>query len=211
MHFDMTSLSAQINYKLLTATVVPRPIAWVTTRSATGINNAAPYSFFNVMGHEPPTVAIGILRHPERGHKDTAQNILSQKEFVVHLVSAQLARAMRETSASLPPEEDELRHAKIEVTEADIVRASRIVKAPVAFECISTHCIETGPEQFVVVGKVLRAHIADRFVMDAARGYIDTPALDLISRMHGSGWYGKFPELMELERPQSARMDAASK
>lgn len=208
MQFDMTSLPAQINYKLLTATVVPRPIAWVTTRSAAGIDNAAPYSFFNVMGHEPPTVVIGVLRHPERVHKDTSQNILSQKEFVVHLVSSQLIHAMSKTSESLPPDEDELRHAGIEVVEADAVRASRIVAAPVAFECVSTHCIETGPGQFVVIGRALRAHIDDRLVIDAERAYIDTPALDLVSRMHGSGWYGKFPEFIELERPQSAKVDA---
>lgn len=205
MRFDLTSLPAQINYKLLTATVVPRPIAWVTSRSASGINNAAPYSFFNVMGHEPPTVAVGILRDPSRGQKDTAENILSQKEFVIHLVPLRLAHVMSSTSAGLPPEEDELEHAGIEVVEADVVHAPRILDAPVAFECISTHCIETGPKQFMVIGRVLRAHIADEFVMNAEQGYIDVQALNLISRLHGSGWYGKFPEMMKIERPQSAQ------
>jgi len=205
MHFDLTKLPAQIAYKLLTATVTPRPIAWVTSRSAAGINNAAPYSFFNVMGHEPPTVALGVLRDPLRGQKDTAGNILSQKEFVIHLVPLHLAQAMNMTSAGLPSGVDELIHAGIEVVEADIVNAPRITDAPVAFECVATNCIETGPQQFAVIGRVVRAHIADQFVMDPERGYIDTPALNLISRLHGSGCYGKFPEMMEIERPPSAQ------
>lgn len=158
------------------------------------------------MGHEPPTVAIGVMRDRLRGRKDTAQNILSQKEFVIHLVPLHLAAAMSSTSAGLPPEVDELERAGIKVVESDVVRAPRILEAPVAFECVSMHCVETGPKQFVVIGRVLRAHIADRFVINAEQGYIDAPALNLISRLHGSGWYGKFPEMMEIERPQSAQV-----
>lgn len=203
MQFDFTRLPSQIIYKILTASVTPRPIAWVTTRSAEGINNAAPYSFFNVMGHEPPTVAIGVMRDPARGRKDTAANILAQREFVVHLVPHRLAESMSLTSAGLPSDKDELKHAGVDVVEADTVRAPRIVAAPVAFECKASHCIETGPDQYVMLGVVHRAHIDDRYVLSREQGYIDAPALDLVSRLHGSGWYGHFPEMFKLERPSS--------
>ena len=84
MLFDMETLEASGRYKILTATVTPRPIAWVTTLSEDGVVNAAPYSFFNVLGHEPPTLAIGLLAGSGR-FKDTATNILATGEFVVNL------------------------------------------------------------------------------------------------------------------------------
>ncbi|MFN5719966.1 MAG: flavin reductase family protein, partial [Bradyrhizobium sp.] len=108
MFFDMGQLAADIRYKILTATVTPRPIAWVTTRSADGVVNAAPFSFFNVLGHEPPTVALGLLRHPEKGLKDTAENILATGEFVAHLVPRGMADAMNATCVDAPREVDEL-------------------------------------------------------------------------------------------------------
>src|SRR5438105_15057270 len=107
MIFDMETLEAQNRYKILTATVTPRPIAWVTTLSARGVINAAPFSFFNVMGHEPPTVAIGLLAGSER-FKDTAANILDTGEFVVNLVAESNAEAMNITCIDAPPEIDEL-------------------------------------------------------------------------------------------------------
>src|SRR5262245_18857127 len=107
MLFDMETLEAQNRYKILTATVTPRPIAWVTTLSEKGVINAAPYSFFNAMGHEPPVVAIGMLSGPGR-FKDTATNVLETGEFVVNLVSERNAQAMNVTCIDAPPEIDEL-------------------------------------------------------------------------------------------------------
>src|SRR4051812_38968386 len=107
MLFDMETLEAQNRYKILTATVTPRPIAWVTTRSEDGIVNAAPYSFFNVLGHEPPTLAIGMLADPGR-FKDPATNILATGEFVVNLVSEANAAAMNVPCIDAPAEVDEL-------------------------------------------------------------------------------------------------------
>ncbi|SDO50277.1 flavin reductase family protein [Afipia sp. GAS231] len=202
MLFDMNALPADIRYKILTATVTPRPIAWITTQAANGTTNAAPFSFFNVMGHEPPTVAVGILRSPERGFKDTANNILSTGEFVIHLVTAAMAEAMNATCVNVPPEVDELKWAGIRVEPSNMVAPPRIADCPVAFECRSLASVVTGPYQVTVIGQIVCAHVSDEFVVDARRGYIDTPALKLISRMHGSGWYAHSTDLFQLARPE---------
>lgn len=201
MFFDMGQLAADVRYKILTATVTPRPIAWVTTRSPDGVANAAPFSFFNVLGHEPPTVVLGLLRHPEKGLKDTAENILATGEFVAHLVPHQMAEAMNVTCVDAPPGTDELKLAGLQTAPSRMIAPPRIVGSPVAFECrtISTH--ETGPRQVAVIGEVVCAHVADEVILDADKGYIDTPALDLIARMHGSGWYARPVDLFQLARP----------
>lgn len=201
MLFDLTELSNEIGYKILTATVTPRPIAWVTTVSPDGIANAAPFSFFNVMGHEPPTVALGLLRHPRRGLKDTAENILASGEFVVHLVPEGMAEAMNVTCADLDPEIDELALAGLRTVPSLKVRPPRIADSPVAFECSSLATVVTGPRQMTVIGRVLCGHIADKLVLDAERGHIDTPNLGLVGRMHGSGWYSRPGELFQMARP----------
>ena len=201
MFFDMGQLAADIRYKILTATVTPRPIAWVTTRSADGVVNAAPFSFFNVLGHEPPTVALGLLRHPEKGLKDTAENILATGEFVAHLVPRGMADAMNATCVDAPREVDELALAGLRTVPSQMVSPPRIADSPVAFECRSLSTHETGPRQVAVIGEVVCVHVSDEFVLDAGKGYIDTLALDLIARMHGSGWYARPTNLFQLERP----------
>ncbi|WP_454722927.1 MULTISPECIES: flavin reductase family protein [Cupriavidus] len=201
MEFDFGTLPARTAYNLLTSAVTPRPIAWVTTVSKDGAVNAAPYSFFNVMGHEPPTVALGLLRHERRGHKDTAANILETGEFVVNLVPGHLAEAMNMTAADYPPGEDEIALAGLAPVASGMVRPPRIGGCPVAFECVSHTSIMTGPGQLVVIGRVLSMHVRDEVLLDPAKGYIDAPALGLISRMHGSGWYARATDLFQMARP----------
>lgn len=201
MQFDMEQLSADKRYKLLTATVTPRPIAWVTSQSADGVVNAAPFSFFNVMGHEPPTVTLGLLRKADGGYKDTAANIMATGEFVINLVSEAMAESMNETCTNAPPEVDELQLAGLSAVPSLAVKPPRIAGCPVSFECRSLSSIVTGPCQVIVVATVLRAHIEDEFLLDAERCHIDTPALKLVSRMHGSGWYARSTDLFQLNRP----------
>jgi flavin reductase (DIM6/NTAB) family NADH-FMN oxidoreductase RutF len=207
--FDFGALPDDIRYKVLTSTVTPRPIAWVTTRRDDGVVNAAPYSFFNVMGQDPPTLVLGLLRDPKRGFKDTAANILDSGEFVVNLVPEALAEAMNLTCMDAPPEVSELEVAGLEPAASAYVSPPRIAASPVAFECRSLTVLVTGPKQAIVVGQVLAAHVADEFVLDAARAYIDTPALSLIARMHGSGWYARSTDRFQLDRPTYAGWLAA--
>ncbi len=201
MQFDMEQLSADKRYKLLTATVTPRPIAWVTSQSTDGVVNAAPFSFFNVMGHEPPTVTLGLLRKADGGYKDTAANIMATGEFVINLVSEAMAESMNETCTNAPPDVDELQLAGLSAVPSLAVAPPRIAGCPVSFECRSLSSIVTGPCQVIVVATVLRAHIEDEFLLDAERCHVDTPALKLVSRMHGSGWYARSTDLFQLTRP----------
>jgi flavin reductase (DIM6/NTAB) family NADH-FMN oxidoreductase RutF len=203
MLFDMETLPAQDRYKVLTATVTPRPIAWVTTLSESGVVNAAPFSFFNVMGHEPPTVALGVLAGTGR-LKDTAANILASGEFVVNLVSEANAEAMNVTCIDAPPEVDELALAGLTAQPSRCIAPPRILESPVAFECRVLTSLVTGPRQTIVIGRVVCAHVHNAFVQDAARCYIDTKALRLIARMHGSGGYARSTDLFQLERPSWA-------
>jgi len=201
MFYDCAAHPEQFVYKLMTATVTPRPIAWVTTRSETGVINAAPYSFFNVMGHEPPTVALGLLRDPDKGLKDTAENITATGEFVINLVARQMAEAMNVTAINAPRDVSEVELAGLAVAPCVKVAPPRLAEAPVSFECRLHAAVMTGPKQMIAIGRVAAIHIADRFLLDAGRGHVDTPALDLIARMHGSGWYKAGGEMFQMDRP----------
>ncbi|MFB9270095.1 flavin reductase family protein [Bradyrhizobium erythrophlei] len=203
MLFDMETLDAAGRYKILTATVTPRPIAWVTTVSEDGVVNAAPYSFFNVLGHEPPTLALGLLAGQGR-FKDTATNILATGEFVVNLVSEANAAAMNVTCIDAPPEIDELRLAGLTAAPSHAVRPPRIKESPVSFECRTLTSLVTGPRQTAVIGRIVRAHVDDAVIQDKERCHIDTPALQLIGRMHGSGWYARCSDLFQMDRPSWA-------
>ena len=201
MLFDVAHLAPGIAYKLITSTITPRPIGWVTSLSRDGVVNAAPFSFFNAMGGAPPVVALGFMRPPDRPLKDTAQNILDTGEFVVNLVSEELTGVMSQTSANLPHAQSEVAFAGLEIAASTHVAPPRLAASPVSFECKTHTVVETGPGQRVVIGQIHAAHIADRFVLDAGNGHIDTPALGLIARMHGAGWYARGTDLFQLARP----------
>lgn len=200
MRWDMEAVATPVAYKLLAATVMPRPIAWVVTQDAMGRVNAAPYSFFNVMGSAPPTVALGMLADPERGFKDSARNILETGEFVINLVPERLVAAANQTSINAPFGVDELALAGLTTTPSTHIAPPRISESPVAFECRRHTTVETGPHQLVVIGQVIAVHIADRFVLDAERAHIDTPALDLVARSYGSD-YVRSHDTFQLHRP----------
>ena len=209
MRYDLDQLPTPIAYKLLAATVVPRPIAWVVTRNRDGLN-AAPYSFFNVMGSAPPTVALGLLADPERGFKDSAANILETGEFVVNLVPERLVEAMNLTAADAPRGVDELALAGLDTLPSVHVGPPRIAESPVAFECRTLSSVVTGPCQTVVIGRVLAVHIEDRYLLDAVRGWVDTDALDLVARSYGSD-YIRSHDTFKLDRPTWAGLKAEGK
>lgn len=201
MRFDMRALPPAARYKIMTASITPRPIAWVTSLSADGVRNAAPFSFFNMVGDDPPLVALGLMHRPDGRLKDTAANILATGEFTVNLVSEDDAQRMNRCSADAPPEVDELAYAGIETAPASLIAAPLIVSAPVSFECRRHMVIETGPRQTLVLGEALAAHVADRFVLDACSQHLDTQAMKLIGRTHGRGWYVRNGETLQMDRP----------
>ena len=200
MLFDFATLSPKDHYKLLVATVVPRPIAWVVTQSPGGLLNAAPYSFFNVLSGDPPLVAIGIGGRAPGDVKDTGGNIRTSGQFVVNLVSAATAEAMNVTAIDFPPEVDEIAEAGLTTLPSTYVTPPRIAESPVALECERFTTLEVGNERALVLGRVLAMHILDEAVMDASRCYIDTPKLDLIGRMAGAGGYVRTTDRFEIPR-----------
>ncbi|MBS0253061.1 MAG: flavin reductase family protein [Proteobacteria bacterium] len=201
MDFDFETLAADDRYKLLTSTIVPRPIAWITTRATNGARNTAPFSFFNAMGKDPALLAVGIMTDGDGSMKDTARNILDTAEFVVNLVPRAAAKAMNLTSLDAPPDVDELALAALETVSSLKVKPDRIVISPVAFEC-RLHTPLVFSNQLLAIGEVLQAHIADDMMLDPAKLYVDTPKLDLISRLHGRGLYGTTETAFQMQRPQ---------
>ncbi|CAN7462543.1 flavin reductase family protein [Phenylobacterium sp. LjRoot225] len=202
MEFDLRTLPKDGRYKILSSCVTPRPIAWVTSCAPDGAANAAPYSFFNVLGDDPPTVALGLLPNGEGGLKDTAANIRATGEFVVNLVDEAHGEAMNLTCIDAPPEVDELQLAGLQAAPSVTVAPPRIRTAPVSFECRALHVLETGPSQCAVIGEVLYAHVRDEFILDAGRLHIDAPAMRLIARLHGSGWYSRQTDTFQMVRPR---------
>jgi flavin reductase (DIM6/NTAB) family NADH-FMN oxidoreductase RutF len=204
MRYDLAEVPEAIAYKLLAATVIPRPIAWVVTIDAEGRRNAAPFSFFNVMGSAPPTVALGLLADPARGFKDTAQAILDTQEFVINLVPERLVQAMNLTAIDAPRGVNELELAGLNTLPSTHIKPPRIAASPVAFECRLHTAVPTGPHQVVIIGQVLAVHIDDRYLLDPARACIDTDALDLVARSCGAG-YIRSHDTFQLPRPTWAK------
>jgi flavin reductase (DIM6/NTAB) family NADH-FMN oxidoreductase RutF len=200
MLFDFATLRGIDAYKLLVATVVPRPIAWVVTQSPEGVLNAAPYSFFNVFSGDPPLVVIGIGGRAPGDVKDTGGNIRRSGQFVVNLVSMEMAEAMNVTAIDFPPEVDEIAEAGLTTAPSTKVAPPRIAESPVALECERYATMEVHNDRALVIGRVLAMHIRDEAVMDAARCYVDTAKLDLIGRMAGAGGYVRTTDRFEMAR-----------
>jgi len=201
MQFDIDGMAPADRYELLLGTIVPRPIALITTLGRDGRINAAPYSLFNVMGHDPAIAMVSVLAHPEARMKDTANNILATGEFVLNLVSEDLAEAMNVTCIDAPPGIDELDLANLRTAASIKVKPPRVAASPVAFECRFLTSLSFGPNQAIVAGQVVHAHVEDRFVRDRVRGLVDTAELKLIGGMHGAKWYARLSDRFEMERP----------
>jgi flavin reductase (DIM6/NTAB) family NADH-FMN oxidoreductase RutF len=193
MHFNMKNLEPRNRYKLLTGVVVPRPIALVTTLDLEGRVNAAPYSFFNAIGSDPPIVALGPGKT-----KHTFHNIRTTQEFVVNLVSEEIMEAMNTTATDFPEGINELEMAGLNIAPSRQIKAPRILESPVNLECKLDTILEIGNNR-VVIAEVLEIHIADQFV-DAEKFYVDSQGLHLIGRMGGLGGYTRTQDAFQIPR-----------
>lgn len=207
MRFDFATLSGAQRVKLLSSTIVPRPIAWVVTKNENDSLNCAPFSFFNMFSGDPPVLCLGIGGRAG-GPKDTTRNIERTGELVVNLVSEDLAEAMNITSIEFPPGVDETVEAALETLPSSHIAPPRIAKSPVAFECLRKTILPIGEARSIVVAEVIAAFVRDDLVLDRGRLTIDTPALRLIARMHGPGNYARtsdrfaLPSLDNTSRPR---------
>jgi flavin reductase (DIM6/NTAB) family NADH-FMN oxidoreductase RutF len=205
MQFDFQAMKPMDRYEFLLGTVLPRPITIVTTLSVDGALNAAPYSLFNVVSHDPPVLMIAVLSHPERRLKDTAANAFATREFVVNLVPRSMAEAMNITNIDAPPGTNELKLAKLETAASTSVKTPRIATCPVAFECRLLTALSFNSDQAVIFGEVVTAFVSDHLVVDAGHGIIDAPKLDLFGAMHAARWYSSTTDRFEMVRPTWAQ------
>ncbi|WP_298926599.1 flavin reductase family protein [uncultured Ramlibacter sp.] len=204
MKIDINALAPADQYKLLSATIVPRPIALVTTWSQSHGDNAAPFSFFNVMGENPPVLVLGLeQRRDGGGPKHTTANIAANGQFVVHMVDEALAGAMNVCAIDFPEGQSEALHAGLELTSSSTVRPSRIVAAPVAFECERIALLQLSPGRHIAIGKVLVMHVRDG-LLDPATLHIDTEAYRPVGRLHGR-FYIRTRDRFEMQVPGYAQ------
>ena len=201
MRLDFAALDAAEAYRWMTATVTPRPIAWVSTRSADGVDNLAPFSFFQVVCDAPPTLLLSLGPRADGSEKDTLRNLRERGEVVIQLVSAAQAATMNATSASFPHGVSEFERCGVASLPAERVAPPRVAGAPVAFEC-RLAAIQpypaAHPSHHLVFAEVLLAHIDDAVLADAR--HVDPLKLDLVGRLGGTG-YATTRDLIHLRRP----------
>ena len=199
MHFDFSSIKPIDRYKLLSSTITPRPIAWVSTIGRDGTLNAAPFSFFNVFGEDPPVLAFAINSRSIDDLKDTGNNVRFQQEFVVNLVSEELLEQMNITAIEFGSDVNEFVEAGLTPAPSTKVRTPRIAESPVSLECRLMMIIELGMARSLVLGEVLSMHVRPDAVRDQKRFYIETSKLNLVGRMQGNS-YVRTSDVMELPR-----------
>lgn len=209
MQFDMTQLAARDRYKLLVSTVVPRPIALVTSRDEAGRVNAAPFSFFNVVGSDPPLVVLGVGNRSQDEPKDTARNIRLTGEFGVNLVDENIAHAMNICAVDFPPGVSELEAANLHTEPSAQVQVPRISESPVGLECRAVQTIEIGRNR-VILGEVLQLYIRDDLI-DTQKLHVRTEQLHAIGRMHGAGGYTDTRGLFQMPRLSYEEWQARNK
>ena len=185
MKIDFTETEPKLRYKLMTAAIIPRPVALVTTVDKAGNANAAPYSFFNGMSEDPPLVVLGLARRPEGPKKDTARNIEETGEFVVHIVTWDMHPGMLVTAATFDSDVDEIPLAGFTTVPSDHVAPPRITEAPVAFECRKYVTVQAGTDRDIAIGEIVAMHIRDD-LYDPVRQYIEWGDNLPIARLWGT-------------------------
>lgn len=201
--FDAREIDHQQTYRLLIGSVVPRPIAWVSTASAAGVANLAPFSFFTMVSHHPPMASISV---GERGKKpkDTTRNILETKGYVIHAVTNGWEERMNQSAGNYGPEESEFEAIGLATLPSDLVAAPRIKDAPLAMECRFERMIPFGDQwvTHLIIGEVLRWHVREDLILTAPGGktYIDPARLQPVGRLGGPK-YCRTREIFEMTAP----------
>lgn len=197
---DPAQTSETDNYKLMIGTIIPRPIAFITTLSENGTVNAAPFSYFNVVSAAPPLISVAVQRRSGK-MKDTASNILMEKEFLIHIVDAGNLSQVNETAASLPPGKSEVDLADLTLIKSDVVSVPGIMESKVRMEVTLEKVISFGTEQGttvdLIIGRIVRFHIDEKIYED---GRIDPQGLQAMSRLAGIS-YACIGQIISLERP----------
>lgn len=189
------------NYKIMTGAIIPRPVAFVLSKSSEGIVNAAPFSYFNIVSANPPLISVSIQR--KNGvQKDSAKNMIDTKQFVVHVTTEGIVENVNHTAAPLEHNDSELRLTDLTLVDSDVIDVPGVAEAPFWMECtLSQHITDDNYASFdLMIGKVERFHIDEAFY-DKTNGHVDALGLKAISRLAGND-YAKVGEKFTLARPQ---------
>ncbi|WP_413693189.1 flavin reductase family protein [Psychromonas sp. KJ10-2] len=184
---NFEKISSHERYKVLAGSVVPRPIALVTTVGDDGIVNAAPFSFFNALSAHPPLLGFGIQRGVDGTEKDTYKNIVNKGEFTVNIVSDELVEAMNICGIDFESDVDELTMASLSKEPGTLIKTPRIKESKISLECVLHDAISTGERGDLILGKIVMAHI-DEDLIEFKNLYIDQIGLDAVGRMGGHGY-----------------------
>jgi flavin reductase (DIM6/NTAB) family NADH-FMN oxidoreductase RutF len=200
MQFDVQNTESSALYKLLTGTIIPRPIGWISTIDENGINNLAPFSYFNMVSSDPPCLMFSTRRDDNK-NKDTLNNVLQNNQFVVNLVTIDLVEQMNATSAAVAASIDEFELANITPIDSVFVKPKRVKESLVHFECEKIHHYfmdnETGGGACIIIGKIITMHIDDSILMENHK--IDLEKYKPVARLAGSN-YSKLGEIFSIKR-----------
>lgn len=186
-YLDPDALTDRQRYKLFSGAIVPRPIALITTVSAGGVVNAAPYSFFNILSSDPGVVAVGVEPKPDGTPKDTARNILETGHFTVNMVSFAMAERMNLCATALEHDVDELAFSGLTQARGRAVVSPYIVESPVAFECERLVSINVSKSRDIVLGRIVGAHVSEG-ILDPDSFRVDSQRLDAVGRISGASY-----------------------
>ncbi|MCC5850970.1 MAG: flavin reductase family protein [Verrucomicrobia bacterium] len=200
MNLDLAGKDNDIAYKVLTALITPRPIAWVSTLNEDGGVNVAPFSFFNVFGSAPPLVIFGVGNKAPGIPKDTVRNIEREKEYVINLVDEHVAEAMNLSAAAHPYGESELDHNGCTTAPTLNLRTPRIAEAPVSLEC-KLHEIQKIGGNRIVIGIAGNVTIRDG-ILDPETKYLNGDAFPVIGRMQGPDGYVRCRDRFSMQWPR---------
>ncbi len=200
MQFDPNHLESSAVYKLLTGSVIPRPIAWVSTVDENGVNNLAPFSYFNILGDDPPHVMFST-RRDNNSNKDTLNNVLSNGQFVVNMVTEDLVEKMNATSQSVAPDVDEFQLVGVTPIASEKIKPMRVKESPISFECEMVHhyFLENHKQggACVIIGRIVMMHFDESVLLDNYK--INMENYKPVSRLAGSN-YSKIGELFSIKR-----------
>ncbi|MSP85365.1 MAG: flavin reductase family protein [Flavobacteriaceae bacterium] len=200
MQFDPQELEQTAIYKLLTGIVIPRPIGWISTMSEDGILNLAPFSYFNAVGDDPPHVMFSTVRS-NNSNKDTLNNVLATKQFVVNMVTEDLVEQMNMTSQPIPANESEFELAGLTPIASLKVKPARVKECKITMECELVHhyTLENSKSggATIIIGKIVMFHIDKRVLLDNYKINLDT--YKPIARLAGSN-YSKLGEIFSVKR-----------
>lgn len=200
MHYDPEELEQKAIYKLLSGIVIPRPIGWISSISKKGILNLAPFSFFNAVGDDPPHVMFSAGRN-QNSNQDTVKNVLETKQFVVNMVTEELAEQMNKTAQSIPSDESEFDFANLTPIPSIKIKPPRVKESPITMECELVHHYTLENNRFggstLLIGKVIMFHVNDELILDDFK--INQENYLPIARLAGSN-YSKIGEIFSVKR-----------